>query len=67
MVRAGEVGTVVEIQQGVSQYSDGITVEFMMAPSAIVARALGIDPAKKEPFRCLFPHSATGRVFAIAN
>jgi hypothetical protein len=66
MIPAGEMGTVVEVRNGVNAYTDGVTVEFLRAPSPRIAVSLGLDPNRREPFRCLFPHSAVARMLARA-
>lgn len=55
MVAKGQVGTVVEIREEGNTYTDGIVVEFMVAPSPAIARMFGKTPGVAEPFRCLFP------------
>lgn len=60
MIRAGEVGTVIEVRDDGTMLA-GVSVEFLKAPHPIVARALGMDPNKKEPFACLFPFTSVNR------
>jgi len=46
---------VVEIRDEGNEYTDGISVEFMVKPSPYIAQITGQDPNVAKPHRCLYP------------